>query len=330
MKGSTNIKSSVCLIRTVAPGNELVTNGAGCVLKLPWDINELQGKTTETATATATAKSETTCVVTTSQVVRKSDLNSNSTWEAEFLSVNWLDNQNYSLNGVPVIEVPIPSQNHQITLTLIPTEPLDKLSETQGMLSWQAIWQVLSSWLFGNELLSARFQLCNQAGRESDLGATDARQPLYCYVPSESTLSNDKFVLQCYLLHLDESGLYFLQAHGSEVKLRSAEDFQSTERPKGSPILNEQGNTIGFLAFDDKNEILPLFLIQTMPDDTLISYGERNVSYQDINKNQEESQFLSLNIKTAKKDNLDLRCSKISTEDQETDSQSGLEDQGQG
>ena len=262
MEGSINIKSSVCLIRTVASGNELVTNGAGCVLKAPWVIEELPSETGKT---TATAKSEPAYVATTSQVVRKSDLNSKRAWEAEFLSVNWVDTEHYRLNGAPVIVVPIPSQNHDITLTLIPTEFLDHSSNTQGILSWQAIWKALWSWLFGNECLSARSQLSYQTGRESDLEATDARQRLYCYVPSENILSNDKFALQCYLLQLDKSGSYFLCAIGSKTELRSAEDFQSAERPKGSPILNEQGIIKGLLAFDEKDEIFPLFLPQTMP-----------------------------------------------------------------
>lgn len=262
MEGSTSIKSSVCLIRTVAPGNELVTNGAGCVIKLPWDIEELPSKTGKT---TATAKSEPAYVATTSQVVRKSDLNSKRAWEAEFSSVNWVDTEHYRLNGAPVFVVPIPSQNHDITLTLIPTEFLDHSSDTQGILSWQAIRQALRSWLFGNECLSARSQLSYQTGRESDLEATDARQRLYCYVPSENILSNDKFALQCYLLQLDKSGSYFLCAIGSKTELRSAEDFQSAERPKGSPILNEHGIIKGLLAFDEKDEIFPLFLPQTMP-----------------------------------------------------------------
>lgn len=242
-QGGRNIESSVCQIRKQVPGNQFATTGSACVLIWPWKLGERQGQTT-TQTATATE----TFLVTTSQVVNKSDLNSNRAWKADFLPVKWLGTEKFSLNSVPIYEVAIPSQ--ETTLLLIPTEPLHK--------------QKKFSRVRGNELQSARSQLCYQRGSGSEFNATDAKQLLYCYVLSESALSNDKFALQCYLLYLDESGSYFLQAHGSKAKLRTAEDFQSTEKPKGSVILNEDGYIVGFLAFRDKDEIFPLFFPQNV------------------------------------------------------------------
>ncbi len=243
----TSIKSSICQIRTEVPGNELGTTGSACVLKWLWKIKELNGQTT-TPTATP-AKSETTFVVTTSQVVTKSDLFSNKSWKAEFLPVKRFGTETFSLNNVPVYEVPC--QSNEIKLILIPAEPLHR--------------QKKFSQIRGNELQTARFQLCQPKGSESEIQAAKAKQFLYCYVLSESASLNDKFALQCYLLCVEESGSYFLQAHGSKAKLRTAEDFQPTEKPKGSVILNELGYVVGFLAFSDKDEILPLFFPQAMP-----------------------------------------------------------------
>lgn len=237
-----SIKSSMCQIRTQVPGNELGTTGSACVLRWPWEIGEQHG---QTATA---AKSETTFVVSTSQVVTKSDLNSNTPWKAEFLPVKLFGTETFSLNDVPIYEVPC--QNYGITLILIPAESLHK--------------QKKFSQIRGNELQSARFQLCHQRGSESEFQEGDAKQLLYCYVLSESALSNKKFVLQCYLLCTDESGSSFLQAHGSKAKLRTAEDFPSTEKPKGAVILNESDHVMGFLAFNDKDEILPLFFPENL------------------------------------------------------------------
>lgn len=253
----------MCQIRTQVPGNELGTTGSACVLKWPWETEELHGQTT-TPTAT-TAKSETTFVVTTSQVVTKSDLCSNKAWKAEFLPVKWFGTETFSLNNVPVYEVP--SQNYDIALIFIPVEPLHK--------------QKRLSQIRGNELQSARFQLCHQRGSESENQAAAAKHLLYCYVLSEKASSNDKFALQCYLLCMDESGSYFLQAHGSKAKLRTAEDFQSTEKPRGSVILNESDHVVGFLAFNDKDEILPLFFPQNLQGMLYLILKQLSISRQD-------------------------------------------------
>ena len=234
-----DIQSSMCQIRKQVPGKQFATTGSACVLEWPWKLGEHQGQTT---TQTATAAE--TFLVTTSQVVSKTDLNSDTAWKADFLAIRkLLGTEKFSLNSVPAYEVAIPRQ--EITLILIPTEPLRK--------------QIKLPLLRGTEFPSARSQLCYKRERDSEFKATDAKQSLYCYVLSESASLNNKFVLQCYLLCVDESRSYFLQAHGSKAKLRKAEDFQSTEKPKGSVILNEDGYIVGFLAFSDEDEILPLF-----------------------------------------------------------------------
>ena len=247
-QGGRNIERSMCQIRTQVPGNQFATTGSACVLIWPWKLEGLQGQTT---TATARARATETFLVTTSQVVNKKDLNSNTAWKADFLAVKkLLGTETFSLNSVPVYEVALPIASKEITLILIPTESLRK--------------QIKLPLFRGNEFPSARSQLCYQIGSDSEFKATDAKQLLYCYVLSESASSKDKFALQCYLLYLDESGSHFLQAHGSKAKLRTAEHFQSTEKPKGSVILNEDGYIVGFLAFSDEDEILPLFFPQNV------------------------------------------------------------------
>lgn len=238
-QGGGNIQSSMCQIRKQVPGNQFATTGSACVLTWPWKLEERQGQTT---TQTATAAE--TFLVTTSQVVNKLDLNSNTAWKADFLTIRKsLGTERFSLNNVPVYEVATPSQ--EITLILIPTDALRK----------QMKWSLFR----GNQFQSVRSQLCYQRGSDSEFKASDPKQLLYCYVLSESSSSNNKFSLQCYLLYLDECGSYFLQTHGSKAKLRTAEDFPSTEKPKGSVILSEDGYIVGFLAFSDEDEILPLF-----------------------------------------------------------------------
>ena len=239
-QGRRSIEHSICQIRKQVPGNQFATTGSACVLIWPWKLGQGQ-----TSSATETF------LVTTSQVVKKADLSSHTAWKAEFLAVRkFLGSEKFSLNSVPVYEEP--TQSQEITLIFIPTESLKN--------------QIKLSLLRGNEFTSARSQPCYR--RESDLEckATDGKQLLYCFVLSESASSNDKFALQCYLLHLDEGGSNFLQAHGSEAKLRKAEDFQYTEKPKGSVILNEHGCIVGLLAFSDQDdhEILPLFFPQNV------------------------------------------------------------------
>lgn len=241
-QGGRNIEHSICQIRKQVPGNQFATTGSACVLIWPWTLDQDQ---------TSASPATETFLVTTSQVVKKADLSSHTAWKAEFLAVRkFLGSEKFSLHSVPVYEEP--TQSQEITLILIPTRPLKN--------------QIKLSLIRGNEFPSARSQPCSR--RESDLEckATNAKRLLYCYVLSESASSNDKFALQCYLLHLDEGGSYFLQAHGSEAKLRKAEDFQYTEKPKGSVILNEHGYIVGFLAFsnEDDHEILPLFFPQNV------------------------------------------------------------------
>lgn len=167
--------------------------------------------------------------------------------------MKWQRSEKFSLNDAVVHEVSIPC-DHAITLTLIPTKSL----HTQKRLSR----------LRSDQLQASRSQLCHQKENELEFQATlcklrtDGKQPL-CFVLSETTSDNDKFSLHCYQLCTDESGSYFLQDHGNKAQLRTLKDFQSTEKPRGSIILNEDRDALGFLAFDDKDEILPLFLVQS-------------------------------------------------------------------
>ena len=73
-------------------------------------------------------------------------------------------------------------------------------------------------------------------------------------------LPGDTFDLQCYLLKVDENGSYYLQVHGNKAELKSLKDFDRYEYPVGSVILNDKSEVVGFLAFGEKDEILPLFI----------------------------------------------------------------------
>lgn len=238
------INLSVGRIRKEVPGNHLATAGSACLLEWPWNIEQTHLQ----ATASSSEIKTQTFLVATSQVVSRRDMNSSPVCKADFLPLKWGSTETFSLNKVPLNEVPIADHNNNITLILIPTEPLHK--------------QRKMPWLWKNDLKSYRPQLCHR-GSESQLQAADAKQSLYCFVVCETATKNDRFFLECYFLDVEESGSYFLQVHGNKAKLRTLEDFHRTDRtenPIGSVILNGNGNVVGFLAFGEKSEILPVFL----------------------------------------------------------------------
>ena len=240
------INFSVCQIRKQFPGNQLVAAGSACILKWPWEIKIPQQNLQ--ATASPVEMRNQTFLVTTSQVVRNSDLDSSeAACKADFLPVNWLSTKTFALNNLPC--VPISGQNDAISLILIPTEPLHK----QRMFSW---WR-------RNEFQSDRAQLCDMC-KESELQEAEAKgeqDRLYCYVACENASGNDNsFRLQCYVLEMEKNGSFSLRAPGNEAKLRKLGDFQRNEYPISSAILNENGDVVGFLAFGKNKEILPLFL----------------------------------------------------------------------
>ena len=246
----SDINISMCKIKKQVPGNHLVTTGSACVVRWPWEIefgsSKAQGK-------------DATFVVTTSQVFSQCDSKSKAAWRADFqplplpLPLNWWrSSEKFSLNDVTVYEVPIPTsiQNHAITLTFIPTETLHsqkKLSKVRT-----------------DELKKTRSQPCHQPCRnEAEFQAHDRKQ-LLCYVLVETTLEDDKISLHCYLLCRNESGSYFLQYHGNKSEIRTLKDFDSSEKPRGSVILNESGHVVGLLAFGDEDEIVPVFFERNM------------------------------------------------------------------
>ena len=242
---SSDINISMCRIKKQVAGNHLVATGSACVLRWPWEI--------EFASSEAQGKNRA-FVITTSQVFSQRDSNSKTAWIADFLPLKWsIGKEKFSLNGVAVYEVLIPSQNHAITLTFIPTETLHNQ-------------KIMSRWRT-DRLNASRSQLCHQKDKtynEEELQAADRKQ-LLCFVISETAMEEDKFILHCYRLCEDGSESYFLQDHGNKAEIRTLKDFQSSEKPKGSIILNESGDAVGLLAFGDKDEVLPLFFAQNMP-----------------------------------------------------------------
>ena len=244
---STDINISMCKIKKQVVGNHLVTTGSACVLRWPWEI--------EFASSEAQAGKNRAFVVTTNQVFSQRDSNSKTAWRADFLPLKWWSRKDrFSLNDVTVYEaeVPIPSQNHAITLTFIPTETLH---DQKLMSKWRS-----------DQLKTSRSQLCQQKDEtcnEEEFEAADGKQPL-CFVLSETATEEDKFTLHCYQLCRDESESYFLQAHGNRAEIRTLKDFHPSEKPKGSVILNESGHAEGLLAFGSKDEILPLFFGQIL------------------------------------------------------------------
>lgn len=219
------IHDSVSNIRKQVPGNIFATAGSACVLEWPWKIDH----------ASSLDREDKIFLACSSQVVSKSELNSSNVCTANFLSLGWGGKKTSCLNHIQLQEVQL---NKDISLILIPVELLHK--------------QRRLSWLRKNEFLSDRPQPCSKSRPDNNC-------KLYCHVVREIG-PGDTFDLQCYLLKVDENGSYYLQVHGNKAELKSLKDFDRYEYPVGSVILNDTSEVVGFLAFGEKDEILPLFI----------------------------------------------------------------------
>ena len=232
------VNLSVSKIRKEVPGNHLATAGSACVLEWPGDR--------------ASSSVDRTFLVTTSQVLSKRDLTSSAACTAEFLPLKSGNTEKFDLNNVPHYEKQLPDKNIGISLILIPTEELHKKKRFSRVRK--------------NTFQSDRSQLCRSSKSEHE-AANAKLEKLHCFVLCETASEGDKFFLQSYLLDVDECGSYFLQFHGNKSKLRALQDFHRsdrTESPIGSVILNNDAKVVGFLAYDEKDEIVPLFLPHDM------------------------------------------------------------------
>lgn len=233
------IDLSIGRITKEVPGRTLATFGSAWVLEWPPEL--MEGIDYQATTYRAKTRNQT-FLVTTSQVLINSDVTSPAACQADFLRVNIFSTKTFRLNKVPLHEVQISGQTDKsISLTLIPTEPL----HNQRMLSW----------IVRNEFQVDRPQVCDTC-KKSDIleGGPDM---LYCYVMCENP--DKSFCLKYYVMEKDENKLFCLQGNGNKTKLRSLQDFDRTEYPSGSIILNKRV-VVGFLAFDKNDEIVPLFL----------------------------------------------------------------------
>ena len=237
------LKLSVCKIRKEIQGQVLVTVGSGCILELGWlwEMEERQNSLTD--------RKGQIFLVTTNQVIKKTDLNQEA-FKADFLPVKRGGIQTFNLNRIPldeVIELPISGQN-EISLIFIPTEPLYK--------------QRLIPWFSRREFQSIRCQHGQKNSGESGSQAAKRKpEEFHCYVVREND-AGDTFDLKGYALAVDENCSHYLRVPGNNSKLRKLEDFSNNEFPKGSVIMNEQEEIVQFLAFGKDDEILPVFFPQ--------------------------------------------------------------------
>lgn len=171
----------------------------------------------------------------------------------------------------------MPSQKHAITLTFIPTETLHN---QKTMSKWRT-----------DQLKTSRAKLCHHKDETCNEAAD--RKQLLCFVLLETTLEDDKFSLRCYVLCRNESGSYFLHDHGNKAEIRTLKDFHSSEKPRGSVILNESGHVVGLLAFGDIDEILPLFFAQNMQGKLTFHYNLTNFVLFSSKMNVQESRGLA-------------------------------------
>lgn len=243
-QSNRNVQVSVGRIKKQVPGCHLETVGSACVVEFPGDYSANQA-------STSVSLKDQTFLVTTSQVIKKSELLSSKSCTADFSPVKWGGIQTFQLNSSSpddVQEACIPGE-HEISLIYIPTEPFHK--------------QKFFSRLFSKDnFQSNRSQLCYRGSCQSGSQAFPGSKPeFYCYV-LHGDKPGDKFDLRCYALEVDQSRSYYLQVLGNKAKLRRLEDFSRHEYPKGSVILNEKEEVVGFLAFGDDDKIVPVFFPQ--------------------------------------------------------------------
>ncbi|CAH3037869.1 unnamed protein product [Pocillopora meandrina] len=281
--GSVDILLSMGIVRKRVQGNCFVTIGGASIIKYPSSQKESPPDPSQNA-ASVEQKNYKTVVATTSEVVSKADLTSSTPWRVEFLPDKWYkrNTEKFSLVGVEFMEMHL--SNGASSLTLFPTESLYK--ET-----W------FPQFISGNDWASNRSQSCYQAQRKTKVKDTKIEFICYVLVADDTT---GKFHVACYVLSADERGSYYLHPHGNKAKLKKLDDFQPTERPKGSVILNEDGYVVGFLAFSDTDEIHPLFLPDYLQDNDVPRQAlstEATHNPEDHNQNKtDENHMLQVTI----------------------------------
>ena len=235
--GSADISLSMGIVREEVKKDRFKTIGSACIIRYPSSPK----KSPLDPKAASVEQKEYACVLaTTSEVVSKADLTSSKKFWVQFSSDKlWCK---FSLDNVEFMEMR-PS-NEASSLTLFPIK--SSLKQTQS-----------SRLILGDDWTPNRSQPCYQAQSKTEV--KDTKNELICYVLAED-VSTGKFRPACYFLSVDERGSYYLHPHGNKAIMKKLGDFQSTEKPKGSVILNEDKYVVGFLAFGDTNEIHPFFL----------------------------------------------------------------------
>ena len=235
--GSADISLSMGIVWEEVKKDRFKTIGSACIKRYPSSPK----KSPLDPKAASVEQKEYVCVLaTTSEVVSKADLTSSKKFWVQFSSDKlW---GKFSLDNVEVMEMR-PS-NEASSLTLFPIK--SSLRQTQS-----------SRLILEDDWTPNRSQPCYQAQSKTEV--KDTKNELICYVLVED-VSTGKFRSACYFLSVDERGSYYLHPHGNKAIRKKLGDFQSTEKPKGSVILNEDKYVVGFLAFGDTNEIHPSFL----------------------------------------------------------------------
>ena len=235
-----DIMSSASKITQQATGKPWKTTGSAWILNGPFSIEEgiNLSQTSERMPINQTF------LATTSQVMEPRGEISR---QAEFSPSTWFGilkvNECYSIKNDAIHKVPVAVGN--TNLILIPTEHLHE--------------QKYFSWLRENEFQSKRSLSCCQEKKVSLSDRADAKQDeLYCDVLT------DQFSRKRYLFCVDDHESYFLESKRDEVQLRKLKDFKPNEIPKGAIILDKSECGVGLLAFDDKEEVCPLFFPQNL------------------------------------------------------------------
>ena len=245
----SKVELSVCRFRKLlSSGQSKVTVGSGCVVNLKSNSDESK------------------CgvfLITTTQVVTKADLLSNTGITVEFLDGRNGKLLSFDLDFKDVSGIPdaIPGrvlenkearpEMEQESFVIIPVQKFDNR-------------YAITKKLFAFNLEKKRPMPCSYQSNEHLRSAISSRQVL-CYVICDDR-RNDGFYTEPYCLEFCKDTNEFvltsaLSRDDADV-MKSFKDFHKEEKPKGALLLNAEGKFVGMLgiARSDERKPFPLFL----------------------------------------------------------------------
>lgn len=270
-KSESKVELSVCRISKLLPlGQGKVTFGSGCIVNLKSEAGE--------SNSDESAK-----LITTSQVVTKNDLLSEST----DLKVEFLDGRNGNLLAFDLnfnykdasdIPDPVPGRVLEDTEAGRPgMQPVSFL--TIPVRKFDSRGWLKRKW---NPLEKKRI-LCSHQSDENLQTAISNRQVL-CHVICDDRKSGGFYITEPSCLTFGKDTSEFTLSSASDPDsadhAKSIKDFSKEEKPKGAPLLNADGKFVGMLAVasSEDRKLYPVFL-PTLDDRSSLTLSKFSIVY---------------------------------------------------